>query len=105
MRLITFIIAAALALPAAAGADTSEVRVAIDNFAFAPQTITVPVGATVVWVNRDDEPHSVVGTALKDLHSAALDTNESYRFTFTSAGEYAYFCSLHPHMTAKVIVQ
>lgn len=78
--------------------------VKIENFAFGPATLTVPVGTKVTWVNRDDEPHAVVSTD-KKFKSAVLDTNDEYNFTFTTAGTYDYFCSIHPKMTAKVIVQ
>ena len=83
-------------------AATAEVK--IDNFSFGPQTITVPVGATVTWVNRDDIPHTVVSTdgAFK---SKVQDTDEKFSYTFTKAGTYSYFCSVHPKMTGKVVVQ
>jgi len=78
--------------------------VAIKGFAFVAQAITVPVGTTVTWVNQDEDPHTVTATD-KSFHSAAMDTGDKYSFTFTRAGEFAYFCSLHPHMTGKVIVK
>jgi len=42
--------------------STANAEVKIDNFSFGPQTLTVPVGATVTWTNRDDIPHTVVST-------------------------------------------
>jgi len=97
---------AALIPPAAvtAAVPAKTQRVAIDNFAFAPQVIVVAPGTTVTWTNADEDPHTVTATD-KSFHSAAMDTDESYSFTFTRPGEYAYFCSLHPHMTGKVIVK
>jgi plastocyanin len=83
-------------------ASTAEVK--IDNFVFGPTAITVPVGTTVTWVNRDDIPHTVVSTD-KVFKSKVLDTDEKFSFTFTKAGEYPYFCSIHPKMTGKVVVQ
>ena len=82
--------------------ETAEVK--IDNFSFAPGTLAVPVGTMVTWTNRDDIPHTVVSTdgAFK---SKALDTDEQFSFTFSKAGSYPYFCSIHPKMTGKVIVQ
>ena len=82
--------------------ETAEVK--IDNFSFAPGTLTVPVGTTVTWTNRDDIPHTVVSTdgAFK---SKVLDTDEKFSFTFSKAGSYPYFCSIHPKMTGKVVVQ
>ncbi len=78
--------------------------VKIDNFSFTPTTLTVPVGATVTWTNADDLPHTVVSDD-KSFKSKALDTDEKFSYTFTKPGTYSYFCSLHPKMTAKVVVQ
>ncbi len=82
--------------------ETAEVK--IDNFSFGPGTLTVPVGIAVTWTNRDDIPHTVVSTdgAFK---SKVLDTDEKFSFTFSKAGSYPYFCSIHPKMTGKVIAQ
>ena len=79
-------------------------QISIDNFTFSPQTLNVPVGATVTWINRDDVPHTVVD-ADKRFKSAALDTDDKFTFTFTTAGEYPYFCGIHTHMTGKVVVK
>jgi plastocyanin len=81
-----------------------EVAVKIDNFSFSPATITVPLGTTVRWTNRDDIPHTVVSDD-KTFKSKALDTDEDFTYTFTKPGTYGYFCSIHPKMTAKVVVQ
>jgi plastocyanin len=83
-------------------AATAEVK--IDNFSFEPQTITIPVGATVTWTNRDDIPHTVVSTD-GVFKSKVRDTDEKFSYTFTKAGTYPYFCSVHPKMTGKVVVQ
>ena len=82
--------------------DTSDVK--IDNFSFGPGTLTVPVGTTVTWTNRDDIPHTVVSTE-GVFKSKVLDTEETFSFTFGKAGTYQYFCSIHPKMTGKVVVQ
>ncbi len=76
----------------------------IDNFSFGPQTLTVSVGTTVVWTNRDDIPHTVVSTE-GVFKSKVRDTDEMFSYTFTKAGTYPYFCSVHPKMTGKVVVQ
>lgn len=89
---------------AAAVAEGSQVEAKIDNFSFAPATLTVPVGTTVRWTNHDDIPHNVVAND-KSFKSKALDTDESFSYTFTKAGTYDYFCSIHPKMTGKVVVQ
>jgi plastocyanin len=81
-----------------------EPAVKIDNFTFSPQTLTVPAGTTVTWKNQDDIPHTVTSTT-KTFKSQALDTDDNFSFTFTTAGVYEYFCSLHPHMTGKIVVE
>jgi plastocyanin len=91
----------------AASADSqpaSESAVEIDNFSFSPGTITVPMGTTVRWTNRDDIPHTIVSDD-KAFKSKALDTDEQFTYTFTKPGTYTYFCGLHPKMTAKIVVQ
>jgi plastocyanin len=85
--------------PSAANAE-----VKIDNFSFGPQVLTVPVGATVTWTNRDDIPHTVVSTD-GVFKSKVRDTDEKFSYTFTKAGTYPYFCSVHPKMTGQVVVQ
>lgn len=82
--------------------QTLEVK--IDNFSFGPAEFTVPVGTNVTWTNRDDIPHTVVSTD-KVFKSKVLDTDEKFSFTFGSPGTFAYFCSIHPKMTGKVVVQ
>jgi plastocyanin len=82
--------------------ETSEVK--IDNFSFGPATLTIPVGTTVTWTNRDDIPHTVVSTD-GVFKSKVLDTDEKFSFTFSKPGEYPYFCSIHPKMTGKVVVR
>ena len=83
-------------------AATSEVK--IDNFSFGPQTLTVPVGATVTWTNRDDIPHTSVSTD-GVFKSKVMDTNETFSYTFAKAGTYPYYCSIHPKMTCQVVVK
>lgn len=104
----TLLVLAPLMLSGATGRAEDAprtVQVTINDFAFAPQTVTVAPGTQVIWTNRDDEPHTVRGQELKDLHSSALDQDQSYAFTFTAPGTYAYYCSLHPHMTGTVVVK
>jgi len=93
-------------LLAATPAIAAEVAIAIDNFTCAPLEKTVPAGTTVVWTNHDDIPHTVTDQAdPRGIHSPPLDTDESYRRQFLTPGRYGYFCSLHPHMMATVVVQ
>ena len=97
------ILGAMLAFGAVAAQDATNV-ITIDNFTFSPKELTVALGTTVKWVNHDDIPHTVVEKKTT-FRSKALDTDDSYSFTFTSAGEFDYFCGLHPHMVGKVIVK
>jgi plastocyanin len=95
----------------AAAADVSGTtkaktyQVEIRNFAFAPNTLTVPAGTRVVWTNRDDEPHLVTSAGATFAPSKALDTSDSYAVTFAKPGTYAYYCSIHPMMVGTIIVQ
>src|ERR1700720_3795150 len=82
----------------------SNAEVKIDNFSFGPPTVTVAAGTTVTWTNRDDIPHTVVSDD-KVFKSKVLDTDEKFSYTFTKPGTYGYFCSIHPKMTGKVVVQ
>jgi plastocyanin len=84
-------------------ARCEDLAVMIDNFTFEPAQLTIKVGTTVTWKNRDDIPHTVVSAG--KFRSKTLDTDDSFSFTFTSAGEYKYFCSLHPHMTGMITVE
>ena len=95
-------VAAALSLYLG-GARADELKVTIDNFTFAPAELKVKVGDTVTWSNHDDIPHTVVSAG--KFRSKALDTDDTFSFTFTTAGEYPYFCSLHPHMTGTIKVE
>ena len=90
---------AAAGAPAATGTE-----VKIDNFAFNPAVITVKAGTQVIWVNKDDIPHTVDSSQGK-FKSAALDTDEKFEFKFSEPGEYPFFCRMHPKMTGKIIVQ
>jgi plastocyanin len=96
------VIGAMLAFGTVAAQDATNV-ITIDNFTFTPKELTIAVGTTVKWVNHDDIPHTVVEKKTT-FRSKALDTDDSYSFTFASAGTFDYFCGLHPHMVGKVIV-
>ena len=87
----------------AATAYAVEARITIDNFSFKRDTITVPLGTTVVWENDDDIPHNVVATD-GEFRSSALDTEDKFSFTFNKAGTFDYFCSLHSFMKGQVVV-
>jgi len=85
-------------------AAASDKVVRIDNFTFIPDRLVVRAGETVTWVNEEDIPHAVAATD-KTFRSRALDTDDKYSFTFTSPGVYEYFCSMHPHMKATIVVE
>lgn len=94
----------AIALPSKAATTPSAQVVHIGNFTFNQPVLAVHPGTTVTWVNDDDIPHTVVA---KDMafKSKVLDTGDRFSFTFAKAGQFDYFCSIHPHMTGKVIVK
>jgi len=101
-----FVVVAVLAFgPGLVRADPAAVTVKIDNFAFEAQAVTVAPGDTVTWINDDDAPHTVVADDGKSFRSKTLDTGDRFSFTFKSAGTFGYFCSVHPHMTGKVVVK
>ena len=79
-------------------------QVTIENFQFTPATLTVPVGTTVTWISRDDEPHTVT-SSVGVFTSPGLDTNETFSYEFSTPGTYPYHCKLHPHMTGTIIVK
>lgn len=93
-----------LALAAPAPAAPAPVTVKIANFTFDAPLVSVAPGTTVTWVNEDDIPHTIVADN-KGFRSKVLDTGERFSFTFGAAGTYGYFCSIHPHMTGKVVVK
>lgn len=84
--------------------SAANVAVKIDNLIFGPQAITVPIGTTVTWTNSDDIPHTAVSTD-GVFKSKVMDTNEKFSYTFTKAGTYTYYCSVHPKMTGQVVVK
>ncbi|KAA0022807.1 amidase [Antrihabitans cavernicola] len=84
-------------------APTSANAVNIDDFAFAPASLTVPVGTTVTWTNKDEEPHTVA-SGDGSFHSPGMGAGATYSFTFTKAGNFDYICSIHPFMHATVVV-
>jgi plastocyanin len=118
MRRTLFVASLAIALPVALAlilvlqptrarseeAKSSPTEVRVDNFSFGPETLTVPTNSTVTWVNKDDVPH-VIASNEGLFKSKALDTDDKYSYTFTKAGTYSYYCSIHPKMVGKIVVQ
>lgn len=78
-------------------------RVKIGNFTFTPQDLAIKTGTTVTFENDDDIPHLVVATD-GSFRSKALDTGDTFAFTFTKSGDFPYFCGIHPQMQGKITV-
>ena len=85
--------------------STKQNRIEIKDFAFNPQTITVKSGDKITWINRDEEPHTVVSVGKKFPRSSGLDTDQEYSITAGAPGTYEYFCSVHPKMTGTIVVE
>jgi plastocyanin len=98
-------VVAPIVLPAVAQSAASANGISIDNFTFNPPTVTVKAGTTVTWTNKDDIPHGIASANNAFTRSKALDTDDSFSFTFTTPGTYQYFCYIHPHMTGTIVVQ
>ena len=79
-------------------------QIQIQNFRFDPATIEVPVGATVTWVNHDEEIHALVASDAS-FRSPGLDGDETYAHEFDAPGTYEYRCALHPQMVGKIVVK
>jgi plastocyanin len=85
--------------------SSKQNRIEIKDFAFNPQTITVKSGEKVTWINRDEEPHTIVSVEKQFKKSTALDTDQEFTITAGAPGTYNYFCSVHPKMTGIIIVE
>lgn len=88
-----------------ASVSTNENKIEIKDFAFSPQNLTVKSGEKITWVNRDEEPHTVVSVGKKFQKSSALDTDQEFTITAGAPGTYKYFCSVHPRMTGTIVVE
>jgi plastocyanin len=80
-------------------------QIVIKDFHFTPQTLTVKSGEKITWINRDEEPHTVVSVEKQFKKSAPLDTDEVFTITAGAPGTYTYFCSVHPKMTGTIVVE
>ena len=76
--------------------------IGIKSFSFEPETLTVKKGTIVTWTNYDSAPHQIKSTAFV---SSQLNKNQTYSFTFSQTGIFEYYCSLHPSMLGKIIVE
>ena len=79
-------------------------KIEIKDFAFNPQILTVKSGEKITWINRDEEPHTVVSVEKQFKKSTALDTDQEFTITAGAPGTYTYFCSVHPKMTGTIVV-
>jgi len=87
-----------------AGTATKN-QIVIKDFHFGPETLTVKSGEKVTWINRDEEPHTVVSVEKQFKKSSALDTDQEFTITAGAPGTYTYFCSVHPKMTGTIVVE
>lgn len=87
-----------------AGPDYKPAAVTIENFAFSPATITVAIGTMITWTDQDSADHTV--TSINGVFdSGRISRGNTFSYTFNEKGEYDYYCTYHPNMTGKVIVQ
>lgn len=109
MRAVPIAALAAVCLAVTAGDTASPTEVGgseiiVDNFAFAPERITVMAGTKVTWINRDEAPHTAVSVT-RSFRSPPLDTGDAFSFAFAVPGVYDYFCTLHPQMKGSIVVE
>ena len=88
----------------AAANGTKGNQIVIKDFHFTPETLTVKSGEKITWINRDEEPHTVVSVEKEFKKSSALDTDQEFTVVAGSPGTYSYFCSVHPKMTGTIVV-
>ena len=100
-----FLSAIAAETKGAEGIGASGNRIEIKDFAFNPQTITVKSGDKITWINRDEEPHTIVSVEKQFKKSSALDTDQEFTITAGAPGTYTYFCSVHPKMTGTIVIE
>lgn len=92
------------ATPASAETAT-EAAVSIKDFAFHPDSITVPAGGSITWTNDDSVPHTATGTDRSVLQSGTIQPGKSFTQTFDTAGTYTYFCEFHAGMKGTIVVE
>jgi plastocyanin len=85
--------------------SSKQNKIEIKDFAFNPQTIRVKSGEKITWINRDEEPHTIVSVEKRFKKSSALDTDQEFTITAGAPGTYTYFCSVHPKMTGTIVVE
>jgi len=98
------LVAAAMTMVCAASEGAVSNSIEVKDFMFMPTTLTVNAGDKVTWVNKDDEPHTVVSDTGM-FRSSAMDTDESFSFKFDKPGTYHFTCSIHPRMVGTIVVK
>jgi amicyanin len=94
-----------LTVPEASPAHATNRTVTMSGYAFAPATLTITAGGTVTWTNQDTAPHNVKTTSAPvALDSPMLNRGGTWSYTFTTPGTYRYYCTVHPEMTATLVV-
>jgi plastocyanin len=88
----------------AGSSGAGQNKIEIKDFAFNPQTITVKSGEKITWINRDEEPHTIVSVEKQFKKSSALDTDQEFTVVAGPPGTYSYYCSVHPKMTGTIVV-
>ncbi|MFI6937003.1 cupredoxin family copper-binding protein [Streptomyces sp. NPDC050287] len=103
---LTLVALPLLPLLPAQQASAASFSVTMKGYAFSPASLSVPVGSTVTWTNQDTAPHDVKTTSGPvSIHSPMLNKGQSWSFTFSTAGSYGYYCTVHPNMTAGITVR
>ncbi len=100
-----FVLALAGEMKGTGTSGAGQNKIEIKDFAFNPQTITVKSGEKITWINRDEEPHTVVSVEKQFKKSPALDTDQEFTITAGAPGTYTYYCSVHPKMTGTIVVE
>jgi plastocyanin len=96
-------------LPATSGSAPSKtVMVTIKNYTFDPATVTVHAGDTVEWKNDDSVDHTAtdeVDPQKRAFDSGNIKQGKTWTYVAGKKGTYNYFCSIHPFMKGKLIVE
>ena len=103
LAVVTIILVLAAMLGAACSSGSSGNSVSIKGFAFSPASLTVSTGTTVTWTNNDSVTHTVTSDT-GAFSSGNLDPGQTFSFTFSQAGTFAYHCSIHTSMHGTVTV-
>jgi plastocyanin len=91
---------------ASAAPGAKQTTITIDNYTFYPGVLPIARGTTVVWVNKDDDVHTIKSQDGPQMfQSPGLETGAHYGFTFNRAGTYHYICTVHPYMHGVIVVR